>query len=389
MYVAQHATSVSFGWAGKIFIGGNSTRKDNDNGIAIRTSALSFWFGSGTSWETYASYDSNSKIGIQYEDLFCVNFFGAPNPLSFASIMLNSTLFVTNSQYQSASASGITFKSMGSFNGGIAKSTFGAIFKSAIFMYPQTSMFIHTVSARTYDTFWRETYAHYQLISYAPFDFELQTRGSVTAYSVANMSWSALSNSIYGLRSCSIYLSSVVYPAMGYINCEPLDNYYNYALAIHGVEATMTDGCPLFTPTYDGFAHLTIETTFSARKISYRVNLEKTWTSTSRADFSVVMEKVDSSDWLNSIQLYLKEGPFGNLVGNGSTLHITNQSGEIQTSFAENLRPNVTGKPGVFDYYIPVKQGNTIWIKLNPGDWTRGMNCAKVKSVKIITTTLN
>ena len=205
IYVATSVTSVSNGWAGKIYIKANSSQTENDFGIAIRTSAVSFWFGSGTSWETYASYDSDAKIGIRYEDLFAVQFFGAPPTLDSTSIMLNSTLFVANSNYQQAIESNITYKKCGNFNGGIAKSTHDAIFKSAIFMYPQTSMFIHTVSARTFDTFHRETFSANQTMNYNGFDFGLQGRGSITAYSVANMSWSALSNSIYGLPSHGIY----------------------------------------------------------------------------------------------------------------------------------------------------------------------------------------
>ena len=342
--------------------------------------SASCWVNSGTGWSI--SYTYASLVGWSEStnaQLYFNGFMGGYGTKVYKS----TNLVVSNTAYNSYSSDYVVF---GDYNGGAFKSPTNKYIQSAIFCTPQNTRFIHAVEAGFSSTFFSSIRGNTQNVTYGEKMFNLKKIGTIYANSIANTAWSNVSAGIDNLSTIPLSFRSARFAAFGFTTISTFNNFKNYTLAANGIDAGMTDGVPLFVATYTGTTHIQLETDFYARKISMSTAPRiGSYYSIERDNFAINLYKDNSSDYLNGVRLNLKVGKFGNVTGNGNTLHLATSDGNEEASYAQNLVPNVTGSPGVFDYYIKVKQGDEIWIRLDPGEWTWGQDCAKVRSVKLKT----
>ena len=342
--------------------------------------SASCYVNSGGGWSisyTYASLRGWSES--TNAQIYFNGFMGGTSTKVYKS----TNLLVSNIAYDDYASDYVVF---GDYNGGEFKSPTGKYIQSAIFCTPQNSRYIHAVEAGYSSTFFSSVRGNTQNVTYTEGVFKLKRIGTIYANSVANTAWSNVTAGITNLSTMPVAYNSARLAAFGYTTILTFNNFKNYVLATNGIDAGMTDGVPLFVATYTGTTHIQLETDFYARKISMsRAPMIGPYDSLARENFAINLYKDNSSDYLNGVRLNLKVGKFGNVTGNGNTLHLATSDGNEEASYAQNLVPNVTGSPGVFDYYIKVKQGDEIWIRLDPGEWTWGQDCAKVRSVKLKT----
>lgn len=154
----------------------------------------------------------------------------------------------------------------------------------------------------------------------------------------------------------------------------------------------LCDGLPLCEVMENGYAEIRIKCS------TWRTARRRSWSGTSYSWLSTINRSDDSAKEWKSTLLHISTSKFNNVAGNSSTLKLCDSAGIETSAYAQsignshsynyNLSYNASASRSENEYnvwkvYVPVKMGDTIYVKFEPKD-TYGLTGVRIVDASVV-----
>lgn len=195
--------------------------------------------------------------------------------------------------------------------------------------------------------------------------------------SVTTRTWSTLYNSKYNYWNSWSSTAAVGSFPQPYSTLA-LGSFKNEILYNNGYsELGLCDGLPICGVYNNGYAEIKIKCS------TWRIARQRSWSGTSFSWLNAIVRSYDSAKEWRSTLLHISTSPFDNASSNKTTLRLCDSNGAVLGVYAQsignshsynyNLSYNSStsrseNEYNVWKVYVPVKKGETIYVKLEPKD---------------------